>query len=156
MNNFSFNEYQQSTMDFYHRVADALESPEDLAYAERLTAATLGVLRELITTEQSLHLISNLPMMIKGVYVNGWKLRSERVRVKTREEFFALLREKYPRTTGRTLGDYQSVRKDVKAVLSVLKTYISEGGLEHIQSQLPQPIADLWEREAFEDRMSVG
>lgn len=127
-----------------------MEIPDDVAYADRLTSAVFSVIRELITPQESLHLIANLPMYLKALYVTGWKIREDPPRVKTREEFFQFLRENYPRTTGRPLGDYQSVRKDVKAVLFALRNYISEGEVRDIQVQLPQPIADLWEKESFE------
>lgn len=150
-----FDEYSQKGMEFLKQVAQKLETPEDIAYADRLTTAIFATLRDLITPEESLHVISSLPMYLKAHYVNGWKIHKDKPRVKTREEFFELLREKYPRTTGRPLGDYQSVRKDVKAVFSVLRNYINEGELRHLKVQLPQPIADLWETEAYE-KESVG
>jgi uncharacterized protein (DUF2267 family) len=145
-----FEEYSQKGMEFLKQVADRLETPEDTAYADRLTNAVLSVIRELITPEESLHMIASLPMYLKAMYVNGWKIHPNKPRLKTREEFFELLREKYPRTSGRPLGEYQSVRKDVKAVLSVMRNYINEGELRDIQAQLPRPIADLWETESFE------
>lgn len=149
MNN-QFDEYSQKGMEFLKTVANNLETPEDLAYADRLTGAVFAVLREIITPQESLHLISSLPMYVKALYVNGWKIKDEAPRVKTREEFFELLREKYPRTTGRPLGEHQSVRKDVKAVLATLRSYMNDGELRDIQAQLPKPIADLWETESFE------
>lgn len=145
-----FAEYAQRGMEFLKAVAKNLETPDDIAYADRLTSAVFSVIREIITPQESLHLISHLPMYMKAVYVNGWKMRGDVTRIKTRDEFFELLREKYPRTTGRPLGDYQSIRKDVKAVLSTLRSYISEGDLRDIQGQLPKPLADLWETEPFE------
>lgn len=145
-----FDEYTQKGMEFLRQVAEKLHTPEDTAYADRLTTAIFATIRDLITPEESLHLISSLPMYLKAHYVNGWKIHKDKPRLKTREEFFELLREKYPRTSGRPLGEYQSLRKDVKAVFSVLRNYVNEGELRHLQVQLPQPIADLWETEAFE------
>ena len=145
-----FDEYTQKGMEFLKQVADRMHTPDDTAYADRLTTAIFATLRDLITPEESLHLISSLPMYMKAHYVNGWKIRRDKPRVKTREEFFELLRENYPRTTGRPLGEYQSLQRDVKAVFEVMKNYVNEGELRHLQVQLPQPIADLWEAEPFE------
>lgn len=128
-----------------------MQTPDDTAYADRLTTAVFAALRDLITPEESLHLISSLPMYMKAHYVNGWKIHKDKPRIKTREEFFDLLREKYPRTTGRPLGDYQSVRNDVRAVFSVMRNYINTGELRHLQVQLPQPIGDLWDEEAHQE-----
>lgn len=100
-----FEEYSQKGMEFLKEVAERLETPEDTAYADRLTTAVLNVFRDLITTEESLHLISGFPMYLKAIYVNGWKIHPNTARIKTREEFFELLREKYPRTSGRPWED---------------------------------------------------
>lgn len=142
-----FDEYTQKGMQFLKEVAENLHTPEDTAYADRLTTAVFATMRDLITPEESLHLISGLPMYLKAHYVNGWKITRDKPRVKTREEFFELLREKYPRTSGRPLGDYQSVREDVKAVFAVMRKYINPGELRHLQVQLPQPIGDLLQEE---------
>lgn len=139
-----FEEYSQKGMQFLKQVAEQLQTP-DTAYADRLTTAVFATLRDLITPEESLHLISGLPMYMKAHYVNGWKIIHDKPRIKTREEFFDLLREKYPTTSGRPLGDYQSVRKDVTAVFSVMRKYINEGEWRHLQVQLPDPLSSLLE-----------
>lgn len=145
-----FEEYSQKGMEFLKQVATKLNTPEDTAYADRLTSALFATIRDLITPEESLHLISSLPMYMKAHYVNGWKIHREKPRVKTLEEFFELLREKYPRTSGRPLGDLQSLRDDVKAVFAVMRNYINAGELRHIQVQFPEPLAELWQEESLE------
>jgi uncharacterized protein (DUF2267 family) len=148
-----FEEYSQKGMEFLKHVAEQMQTPEDTPYADRLTTAVFATLRDLITPEESLHLISSLPMYLKAHYVNGWKIHKDKPRVKTREEFFELLREKYPRTSGRPLGDYQSLQKDVRAVFAVMRNYINEGEFRHLQVQLPQPIADLWDTDHTEQEV---
>lgn len=143
----NFDKYNEQGVEYLKKVATELQTPEDLAYADRLSTALLGVIRDTITREESLNFIAPLPMYLKGVYVNGWKFSSSPERLQTREEFFNALRERYPQTTGRPLGDYQSVRKDVKAVYQVLKQYEPEGEVDDIKAQLPQSLADLWEKE---------
>lgn len=147
-----FDKYNQQGVEFLKKVATALETPEDLAYADRLTTALMAVTRDIITREESLNFIGPLPMYLKAVYVNGWKFSPHPERIKTREEFFEALRERYPRTTGRPLGNYQSVRKDVKAVFQVLKQYEPEGEIKDIKAQLPKSLADLWEVEDYETK----
>lgn len=145
-----FDKYNQQGEEFLKKVATELETPEDLAYADRLTTALLAVLRDIITREEALNFIAPLPMYLKGVFVNGWKFSPQPQRIGTREEFFDALRERYPRTSGRPLGNYQSVRKDVKAVFQVLKQYEPEGEVKDVKDQLPKGLADLWETEEFE------
>lgn len=145
-----FDKYNEHGVEFIKKVATALETPEDLAYADRLTTALLAVVRDIITREESLNFIGPLPMYIKAVYVNGWKFSPQPERIGTREEFFDALRERYPRTTGRPLGNYQSVRKDVKAVFQVIKDYEPEGEIKDVKAQLPEGLVGLWETEEFD------
>ena len=142
-----FDKYNQQGIKFLKEVTTEMDGPEDLAYADRLTSTLLSVIRDTITREESLNFIGSLPMYLKGVYVDGWKFSQQPERIATREEFFEALRKKYPNTTGRPLGDYQSLRKDVKSVYQVLKNYEPEGEVNHVKAQLPQGLADLWERE---------
>lgn len=146
-----FSKHNQKANEFIKEIAEELETPEDTAYADRLVKSVINVLREMILPEESLHMVASLPMYIQGHLLDGWKMSWDTKRIETREEFFNELREKYPRTTGRPLGDYQSARKDVKAVLRVLQRYVPEGEVQHLKTQLPQPIALLWEEEEYEE-----
>lgn len=148
-----FEEYSQKGMQFLKEVATRLQTPDDTAYADRLTTAVFATLRDLISPEESLHLISSLPMYLKAQYVNGWKIRGEKPRIKTREEFFELLRQKYPPTAARPLGNQQSMSDDVRAVFSVMRNYINEGELRHLRIQLPQMIADLFAEQDSEKEL---
>lgn len=146
----NFKEYNEKGLQFLKEVADEMKMPEDLEYTDRFVASTLEVLREMITPEESLHLISQLPMYVKSLYVNGWKISKSRKRISTREEFFNELRDKYPRTTGRDLGDYRTARENVKAVFKVIRKYSSGGGIDHLKAQLPETLAELWEEKPSE------
>lgn len=143
----NFQEYNQKGYQFLKEVADEMKMPEDLEYTDRFVTSTLEVLREIITPEESLHLISQLPMYVKALYVNGWKISKSPKRISTREGFFNELRNKYPNTTGRDLGDYKTARENVKALFKVIRKYSSEGGIDHLKAQLPGTIAEFWEEE---------
>lgn len=147
-----FEQHNQKAIEFLKEVATELETPEDIAYADRLVRSVLSVLREMIMPEESLNLVSSLPMYLQGLLLDGWKMSWDTKRLETREEFFDELRKKYPRTTGRPLGDYQSVRKDVKTVLHVLQSYVPEGQVQQVKSQLPQPIANLWDKGEYGEK----
>lgn len=144
----NFQEYNQKGLQFLKEVADEMKMPEDLEYTDRFVTSTLEVLREMITPEESLHLISQLPMYLKGLYVNGWKISKSPKSINTREEFFTELRDKYPKTTGRDLGDYRTARENVKALFKVIRKYSSGGEIDHLKAQLPETIAQLLEEES--------
>lgn len=54
---------------FFKEVARELGYPEDTDHAARVTTAVLHTLRARTTAEESMHLVSNLPMILKDIYV---------------------------------------------------------------------------------------
>ena len=96
------------------QVAEALQKPDDIDHASQVTVSVLHSLRDRLTPEESLHLISQLPIYIKAAYVDGWHYDENKKSQNTK--------------------DLHS--KEVEAVFSVLKKYISTGEMQRL-SQLP-------------------
>jgi uncharacterized protein (DUF2267 family) len=142
---FNFQKHAQNATEFLKEVARELENPDDLPHAGRVLVAVMHALRDRITPEESVHFISQLPMYIKAAYVDGWKISKRPPRHKTVEEFLADVRNQTPRTAGRDFGDMGNTKKEVEAVLRVIKKRISEGELKDLKSQLPEEISELWE-----------
>lgn len=141
----NINQYVEEANVFFKKVAAELGNPEDTAHAARVTTAFFHALRERITPEQSMHIISQLPMILKGIYVDGWKMTREPNDSKTMREFLDEVREHSLRSAGRDFGNDQQARENLSAVLRVLKNYVSEGEMNDIRAQLPQPLAEMFE-----------
>jgi uncharacterized protein (DUF2267 family) len=136
-----FEHYAYEGNVFLKKVASELGTPDDTECAFRVSQAVFYALRDRITVEESQDLISQLPMAIKAVYVNGWKLGKAREKYKTRQEFLNAVYAHGAPTAARDLGEDPSPK--VQAVFRAVKNYVSEGELRHVRSQLPQKIADL-------------
>lgn len=142
---FNYKKHEQGASLFLKEIAKELDTPEDIPHAGRVLVAVLHALRDRITTEESIHLISQLPMYIKAVYVDGWKTSKNYPKIKRKEEFLADVRSQTERTAERDFGDFQNTRREVEAVFKVLKNHVSEGEINDIKSQLPEGIVELWE-----------
>lgn len=142
---FNFQKHQQNATLFLKEVAAELETPEDLDHAGRVLVSVLHALRDRITAEESVHFISQLPMYIKAVYVEGWKFSKPAKKVKKMEEFLADVRSQTERTADRDFGDFKNTRKEVEAVFRVIRKHVSEGEINDVRSQLPEEIGELWE-----------
>ena len=140
-----FANYTQEGDQFIKKVAAELKTPEDEEHAFRVTQSVFHVLRDRITVEQSMHLISGLPMLIKALYINNWKVSKDRDRIDTSEEFYDEVRDQCRRLAGRDFGDDAATKKAVQSVFRIIKHYIGEGEIKDIQSQLPPALAELWE-----------
>lgn len=134
-----FDNYAQAGNAFLKKVATELGSP-DMDHTFRVVQAVFYVLRDRITAEESMHLISELPMVLKAVYVNNWEIPDIPRKYETKEEFLGEVHRAI------ITGDVDfgtSAEEEVQAVFRVLKDCISEGEINHVKGQLPREIAEL-------------
>ena len=102
--------------------------------------ATLHALRDRLEVEESAHLAGRLPMLLRGLYYEGWDPIDKPLRMRTREEFLERVREE--------LGDDEDMEPAelVKAVFAMLEEKLGESELEEVKGALPQPIREFWPR----------
>lgn len=145
MVSFDFQKHEQRAMAFLKEVAHELET-DDLAHTGRVMVAVMHGLRDRITAQESLNLISQLPLYIKAAYIEGWKIPGKTKRLKTQEEFLSDIVQHVPVGPAlRDFGDPETTRKKVAGVLHVLNKNVSEGEMQDVKAQLPKPIAELLE-----------
>jgi uncharacterized protein (DUF2267 family) len=102
---------------------------------------TLHALRDRLPVEMAAKLSAQLPMLIRGIYFEGWQPAITPIKVKTVEEFFLFVASYFNNTN---LIHEDDIEKIVKAVFQVIANHISPGEIYHIKQTLPFPIAELW------------
>jgi uncharacterized protein (DUF2267 family) len=112
-------EYVYKGKEFVNLVARQLQKPDDVTHAGQVTVTGLHALRDLLTPEESLHLISQLPLYLKAAFVDGWRI-DEPHKIKNKKPFPSA--------------------SDFDALFSVLKNYVSAGELDHVRAQLPEDL----------------
>ena len=141
----NFESHSQKANEFVKEVANELGNPEDTGHAGRVLRSVFHATRDMITPEESMHLISQLPMYMKAIYVDNWRISGKQGTIRSMEEFLADLRQKAGRTADRDFGADEMAMQKVEAVFNVLKRHVSGGEIDDIKAQLPQPLAELWE-----------
>jgi uncharacterized protein (DUF2267 family) len=139
-----YEQYAYEAGKFTNEVAIALGDPENTDQADRIMTAVMHALRELLTPEESLHLISQLPMLIKAIYVNGWHISGNKKRIHSMEEFIECLMLQNPRTAAQDFGNDEKAIARTKAVFQVLKNHVSAGEVKDIIAQMPDELTALW------------
>lgn len=137
--------YSQKANQFVNEVAQELGIPQDREHAERVILAVFHTLRDIITPEESMHLMAQLPFYLKAAYAENWRISRAPKRMRAMEEFLADLRAHSGRTAARDLGNDETARQKAAAVLKVLQTYVGEGELAHVKGQFPPALLGLWE-----------
>jgi uncharacterized protein (DUF2267 family) len=72
--------------EFLAKLAKNIGEENNLNFPFRILRSTLRVLRRYLTIEESMQLLAQLPIALKSIYVDGWKLHSKHDRIKTLEE----------------------------------------------------------------------
>ncbi len=142
---FNFGKHQQHATAFLKEVANELNN-SDLDQAGRILITILHTLRDRISPQESLDLISQLPIYIRAAYTDGWRLTDKVERSKTREGFFNNVKKHAVAGINTSdFGNDEDVEAKVRAVFRVLERHVSEGEVKHLKGQLPEPIAELLE-----------
>ncbi|MBL7849842.1 MAG: DUF2267 domain-containing protein, partial [Cyclobacteriaceae bacterium] len=78
-----FEKYAMKGNEFMNILARRLGDENNRDRAGRVLRHVFAVLRNHISPEESLQLLSQLPVAIKGVYVDGWTLSHAKERART-------------------------------------------------------------------------
>jgi uncharacterized protein (DUF2267 family) len=135
-----FEKYAQEGQHFINRLAEEFGHPEEKGRAGIVLRAVMHTLRERITMAQSLHILAQLPMALKAVYVDNWKYLDTPIRLSSREDFIGEV-EMHQRQYGeRDFNWNKSTEELIQVVIGALSEFISEGEYEHFTSQLPNEL----------------
>lgn len=101
--------------------------------------AVLHALRDRLTPDEAVQLAAQLPLLIKGVYFDGWRPSATPQRMRSREEFLDMVRR--PLMRGIPEADPEEV---TRAVFRLLDEHVSGGEISDVRSVLPGEWSDLW------------
>ncbi len=110
---------------------------ERAAYAA--LRATLHAVRDRLPVELVAHLGAELPMLVRGVYYDGWHPSAAGLKAAHAEDFCQSMR-------GELLGhdELQDVERVAQAVLRVVDRRIEPGQVDHVLDALPKQARSLW------------
>jgi uncharacterized protein (DUF2267 family) len=118
---------------------------EDRHKAYLALRAVLHALRDRLTVEEVAQLGAQLPMLIRGLYYEGWDPTDKPLKERHKEEFLGHIYRAFKTTrAGEPDVDPEKV---ARAVFKVLCKKISEGEIEDILHILPKHLRELWPEE---------
>jgi uncharacterized protein (DUF2267 family) len=96
--------------------------------------AGLQSLRDRLSVDQAAQLSAQLPLIIRGMFFEGWDPSSTPLRIRHRAEFLALVREKYaPR-------EDISAEDIMRSLFRVLDKHVAAGEVGHLMVTLPEDL----------------
>jgi uncharacterized protein (DUF2267 family) len=105
--------------------------------------SVLHALRDRLTPTEAADLAAQMPLLIKGVYFDGWRCGAPPVKARTRQDFLALVRKSLIRAMPE--ADPERV---TRAVFKLLVGRISRGEIEDVRGMLPSELVELWPERA--------
>ncbi len=136
----SIDKSTQKTKEWLHEVQRELGwEDENMVYIA--TRSVLQTLRDRLPVEEAVELADELPMVMKGMYYEGYRASGKPEKIKNREEFFQKVHEKSPRKPLRT-------EEATRVVFHMLEKKLGGAGeIRQVKHNLPKDLQMLWEIE---------
>ncbi len=128
------------TVDLARRWIDDIkgETGWDAQHALGALRAVLHVLRDRLSNEEAADLAAQLPILVRGLYYEGWRPAVHPLKYRHKEDFLQRVAEHFP---GLDEIDYEPA---VRAVFRTLARHVTAGEIQHVIHQLPADVQDLW------------
>jgi len=110
-------------------------------HAYQALRSVLHALRDRLPVNHAAALGAQLPMLVRGIYYEGWIPSRTPVKERKKADFVYHIRQSFldsPRI------DEEEV---TRAVLHVLSQHVSKGEVENVKLTLPHEIRELWNEE---------
>ncbi len=124
----------QKTYEWIALIAEAMHMEKRDAW--KSLRAVLQTLRERLPVDVAVHFGAQLPMLVRGLYYEGWEPSKVPIKM-SREEFLVEVQAKI--VADRVIDPVETVRN----VLTVIASHTGNGELEKIMLALPKDMQSL-------------
>ena len=116
---------------------------QELGWDDRYKAylglrTTLHALRDRLTVEETAQLAAQLPMLIRGLFYEGWDPTGKPTKERHEAQFLAHVAKELPR------AEPDEVERGTKAVLDVLSKRIDRGAAVKLAVIFPDELLKFW------------
>ena len=135
-----FDETLHATNTWLHEIT-ARMGWEDRHKSYRLLRVSLHSLRDRLPVTTTAKLAAQLPMLVRGIFYEGWRPSDVPRKVRSREEFLADVRAAFS-----DAPDFDA-EAAFREVIAVMRMHVSEGEMEVIRQSMPSQIKTLWDND---------
>ena len=126
----------QKTHDWLNELG-AVMGTDNKRLLYRALRSTLHALRDRLTVEEVAQLGAQLPMLLRGLYYEGWDPTGKPIRVRHKDEFLVPIADALA-------NDDVDAEDAARAVFQVLANRITFGEMNDIKHILPASLRELW------------
>ena len=139
-----FEDYAAKGNKIVNEIATEIGFPDEKKLATRLLRSTLHTLRDRLTVQEAFQFMAQLPMILKAVFVEGWKYHEKPNRIRHIKDFVKEVIHQDMPAGHHDIGTAKDGENAVRAVFKVIGSHISEGEVEDIIKSMPPELRDLW------------
>jgi len=132
----AFDRTIHTTNIWLHDLMDRLGWP-DKHRAYHALRAVLHTLRDRLPVTGAAALAAQLPLLVRGIFYEGWHPADKPIKERKKEEFLAHIAEAFR-------DDPVDPETVARAVFGVMSKHISSGEKVHVEQLLPVEIRSLW------------
>jgi uncharacterized protein (DUF2267 family) len=110
------------------------DNPQRALHALR---AGLQALRDRLSVEEAAQLSAQLPLLVRGMFFEGWDPSGKPLRIRHRAEFLALVRQKFAPREDAAADDI------IVALFRVMSRHVAQGEITDLMLTLPEEIVDV-------------
>lgn len=149
-----FDSTVQTTYEWLRDVGRALgDDRRHLAYLA--LRGTLHALRDFLPLEESAQISAQLPMLVRGIYFEGWAPSKTPEKDRSRERFLGRVEAALERSMWNEPRPIDT-EAAARAVLSVLTDRVSAGEMDQVRHVMPERVRELWPPASSADSASAG
>ena len=132
-----FDTTLQKTNLWLHEVAEDMEW-DNRHKAYQALRGVLQTLRDHLPVNEAVHLGSQLPMLVRGFYYEGWKPSGKPVKDHSAEGFLSAVAERFPK------DPEIDAERVVRTVFSLLADHMPGGEIDSVVAVLPKQLRQFW------------
>lgn len=127
---------QQTQVWLGHIAQDMGWQDHDKSYTA--LRAVLHALRDRLPPDEAVHLAGQLPMLVRGIYFEGWNPSDKPLKYHDKRDFLEHVRRVAPRLDG------AEAERAVTAVLRELSTELDWGEVGEARQAMPEDVRAMW------------
>ncbi len=123
------------------------EISEEMGHPDRQMAyhalrGVLFTLRDRLTVEEAAHFASQLPLLVRGIFYEGYRPADKPEKYRDRDEWLRRVSHELQQAGG------QNPENATKAVFAVISRHVTGGEVEEVRHMLPSHVRSMWPESA--------
>ncbi len=140
------------TTNIWLRDLDAILGWDDRVKTYAALRTVLHALRDELIVEEAVDLAAQIPLIIRGLYYEGWVPAKTPRRERDLDLFLARVADNYSQSDAGRIDP----RWLCESVFTLLNTYVSAGEIDDVKNMLFSHLQDLWPDDELADSNGSG